>query len=75
MTNLGAYGMEQNRMSSYSLATSAAPQNPFAGGTPGTPGVTGVGEPLIPDDKEDPTDEEVVAVLKRYLAQQDLMSV
>lgn len=69
MTNLG--GLEQNRMSSYSLATT---MNPFAGGTPGAPGA-GFSEPLIPDEKEDPTDDEVVAVLKRYLAQQDLMSV
>jgi chitin synthase len=83
MTNLGAMGMDPNRMSSYSLATTAqqVPPNPFAGGTPGTPGSLGVGartgasEPLMVDEKEDPTDDEVVAVLKRYLAQQDLMSV
>ena len=82
MTNLGQYalgGDSQNRMSSYSLATSlpaGGASNPFAGGTPGVGVDAGVNsEPLVSSDKEDPTDEEVLGVLKRYLAQQDLMSV
>ena len=73
MTNLGQYADPQNRMSSYSLATSA-PVNPFAGGTPGAAS-GGVSEPLVSSEEESPTDEEVLSVLKRYLAQQDLMSV
>jgi chitin synthase len=63
MSGLGGYGMPQTRMSSYSLATTA---NPLGGGPP---------LPLIPNGDPKPSDEEVMSVLQRYLAQQDLMSV
>lgn len=69
MTNLGGMGMgQQARMSSYSLATSA---NPFASNM--NLGA-GAGE-LSVNENAEVADEEVLAVLRRYLAQQDLMSV
>lgn len=63
MTGLGGYGNldVQNRMSSFSLATTA---NPLASGPP-----------PIPSSDPSPSDDEVLSVLRRYLASQDLMSV
>ena len=54
-------GMAQNRMSSYSLATTA---NPFMSAPA-----------LTPDESPNPPDEKVLGTLRRYLAQQDLMTV
>jgi chitin synthase len=57
----GLAGMANPRMSSYSLATTA---NPLQAAIP-----------LEPTDDPEPSDTEVLGVLRRYLAQQDLMSV
>jgi hypothetical protein len=59
MSNLA--GMANPRMSSYSLATTA---NPLQAAIP-----------LQPSEDAEPSDAEVLGVLRRYLAQQDLMSV
>ena len=68
MTNLGGMAMgPQARMSSYSLATSA---NPFASNL----NLSGAAE-LPVNDQTQVSDEEVLSVLRRYLSQQDLMSV
>lgn len=48
------------RMSTFSLATTA---NPLGAA------------PLLPNETANPGDEEVLSVLRRYLASQDLMSV
>lgn len=66
MSGLGNYGQMgvQDRMSSYSLATTA---NPFGAPTDGPP--------LSPTMNPEPSDEEIIDVLKRHLATQDLMSV
>lgn len=53
MPNLGA---GQQRMSTFSMATSV---NPFAG----------------PSQSTDPSDEELLSVLRHYLSTQDLMTV
>jgi chitin synthase len=57
----GGGGMPNPRMSTFSLATTANPLQQAA--------------PLEPSDDASPEDGEVLAVLRRYLAQQDLMSV
>jgi chitin synthase len=54
-------GMPNPRMSTFSLATTA---NPLQGSVP-----------LEPSEDPSPEDGEVLSVLRRYLAQQDLMSV
>jgi chitin synthase len=54
-------GMPNPRMSTFSLATTANPLQASA--------------PLEPNDDPAPEDGEVLSVLRRYLAQQDLMSV
>jgi len=54
-------GMPNPRMSTFSLATTANPLQNVA--------------PPEPSDDPEPSDGEVLAVLRRYLAQQDLMSV
>lgn len=69
MAAQGAPGLP-TRMSTFSLATTA---NPLGGG--GGLGGVGGGAPLVPNESSSPGDEEVVGVLKRYLASQDLMSV
>ena len=51
----------QTRMSSFSLATTANP--------------LGSGAPPVPSSNPSPSDDEVLGVLRRYLASQDLMSV
>ena len=63
LSNMGGYGNMpvQNRMSTFSLATTA---NPFAGGPA-----------LMPSPNPNPSEEEVLGVLRRYLASQDLMTV
>ena len=70
MSGLGGYGLggmnDQNRMSSFSLATTA---NPFGGGA------AAAGPPLVPNENSNPGDDEVLGVLRRYLATQDLMTV
>lgn len=53
-------GIPQPRMSTLSFGTAAANPNPFAGG---------------PDSNANPSDEELLQVLKGYLATQDLMQV
>ncbi|ORY23277.1 chitin synthase-domain-containing protein [Naematelia encephala] len=64
MTNLGGPVGPQQRDSSYSLAMSGA-------------GAPGGGESLVPvpSEKSDPSDEEILGVLRRFLASQDLMTV
>jgi chitin synthase len=61
MAGPGGGGMPNQRMSTYSLATTANPLQ-HAG-------------PVEPSEEAEPSDEEVLSVLRRYLAQQDLMSV
>ena len=53
--------MPNPRMSTFSLATTANPLQTSA--------------PLEPSEDPSPEDGEVLSVLRRYLAQQDLMSV
>lgn len=60
MSGLGAMGGGRG-MSTYSLATTANPLMQSA--------------PPQPSDNPDPSDDEVLGVLRRYLASQDLMSV
>jgi chitin synthase len=75
MTNLGGMGMPQGpqaRMSSYSVATSG---NPFASNTNLAGAGGAAGGALSVNENSEVGDEEVLAVLRRYLAQQDLMSV
>jgi hypothetical protein len=54
-------GMPNPRMSTFSLATTANPLQNVA--------------PPEPSDDPEPSDAEVLTVLRKYLAQQDLMSV
>ena len=63
MSGLAGYGNldVQDRMSTFSLATTA---NPLASAAP-----------LMPNGDPNPSDEEVLSVLRRYLASEDLMSV
>lgn len=63
MTGLGGYGnlALQNRMSIFSLATTA---NPLCSAPP-----------PVPSSDPNPNDNEVMGVLRRYLSSQDLMSV
>ncbi len=63
MSALGGYGNVgvQNRMSTYSLATTANP--------------LGNAAPPAPSENSNPSDEEVTGILRRYLTSQDLMSV
>ena len=61
LAGMASGGMPNPRMSTFSLATTANPlQNSV---------------PLEPSDDPSPEDGEVLSVLRRYLAQQDLMSV
>ena len=64
MSGLGSFGNlggVQNRMSTFSLATTASP--------------IGLGPPPARDDNPNPSDEHLLAVLRRYLSLQDLMTV
>jgi chitin synthase len=72
MSGLGGGMGQQGRMSTYSLVTTA---NPLVGGGGGVGGGAGGGMGLVPNGDPRPSDEEILSVLRRYLAQQDLMSV
>jgi chitin synthase len=56
----GAIGAHQRPMSTFSMATTA---NPFAS------------QAALVSEKSDPTDEELLEVLRHYLGTQDLMTV
>lgn len=61
MSNLGGMGGGNRGMSTYSLATTANPLMQSA--------------PPQPSENPDPTDDEIMMVLRRYLSSRDLMSV